>query len=98
MAIHSTLDEVVGLSKKLMNFLRENNAQKDMALSIGMAIEEMAVNTVKHEGDKTRNIDILAKIEENEIIIAFRDSGTQFNPTYSSREEESSGNIEVCRR
>lgn len=94
-AIHSTLDEVVGLSDKLTNFLRENNVQKDTALSIGMATEEMAVNTVKHDSDKTCCIDILSKIEENEITIAFRDSGIEFNPTYSSKEEESSGNMEA---
>lgn len=33
--IHCTVDEVVGSREKLINFLEENNIQKDIALSIG---------------------------------------------------------------
>lgn len=59
----------------------------------------MAVNTIRRNSDKIRYIDILTKIEENQITISIRDPGIEFDPsTYSPEEEESSGNIEVLKK
>ena len=97
--IRSSVDDVVGLSEKLMNFAGENNVDPKIAMIIGMSVEEMAVNTIRYNGNKIDYIDIFSKIGENDITIAFKDSGIEFDPsTYVALEEGSFENIEVLQK
>ncbi len=97
--IRSSVDDVVGLSEKLMNFAGENNVDPKVAMIIGMSVEEMAVNTIRYNGNKIDYIDIFSKIGENDITIAFKDSGIEFDPsTYVALEEGSFENIEVLQK
>jgi putative MATE family efflux protein len=97
--IHSSVEDVVGLSQKLIDFTKENGVDAKVALRIGMAVEEMAVNTIKFNNNEIECIDILSKIEEDEITIAFKDPGKEFNPsTYTCEEKNSFENIEVLQK
>jgi putative MATE family efflux protein len=97
--IHSSVEDVVGLSQKLIDFTKENGVDAKVALRIGMAVEEMAVNTIKFNSNEIECIDILSKIEEDEITIAFKDPGKEFNPsTYTCEEKDSFENIEVLQK
>lgn len=97
--IHSSVEDVVGLSQKLIDFTKENGVDEKVALRIGMAVEEMAVNTIKFNNSEIECIDILSKIEEDEITIAFKDPGKEFNPsTYTCEEKDSFENIEVLQK
>ncbi len=97
--IHSSVEDVVGLSQKLIDFTKEQGVDEKVALRIGMAVEEMAVNTIKFNNNEIECIDILSKIEENEITIAFKDPGKEFNPsTYTCEEKDSFENIEVLQK
>lgn len=97
--IHSSVEDVVGLSQKLIDFTKENGVDAKVALRIGMAVEEMAVNTIKFNNNEIKYIDILSKIEEDEITIAFKDPGKEFNPsTYTCEEKDSFENIEVLQK
>lgn len=97
--IHSSVEDVVGLSQKLIDFTKENGVDAKVALRIGMAVEEMAVNTIKFNNNEIECIDILSKIEEDEITIAFKDPGKEFNPsTYTCEEKDSFENIEVLQK
>ena len=97
--IHSSVEDVVGLSQKLIDFTKENGVDEKVALRIGMAVEEMAVNTIKFNNNEIERIDILSKIETDEITIAFKDSGKEFNPsTYTCEEKDSFENIEVLQK
>ena len=97
--IHSSVEDVVGLSEKLIDFTKEQGVDEKVALRIGMAVEEMAVNTIKFNNNEIECIDILSKIEENEITIAFKDPGKEFNPsTYTCEEKDSFENIEVLQK
>ncbi len=97
--IHSSVEDVVGLSEKLIDFTKENGVDEKVALRIGMAVEEMAVNTIKFNNNEIECIDILSKIEEDEITIAFKDPGKEFNPsTYTCEEKDSFENIEVLQK
>ena len=97
--IHSSVEDVVGLSQKLIDFTKENGVDEKVALRIGMAVEEMAVNTIKFNNNEIECIDILSKIEADEITIAFKDPGKEFNPsTYTCEEKDSFENIEVLQK
>ena len=97
--IRSTVEDVVGLSEKLIGFAIENNIDNKIAMIIGMSVEEMAVNTIQYNNGKIEYIDILSKIGENRITIAFKDNGIEFDPsTYICEEKRSFGNIEVLQK
>ncbi|WP_414469032.1 MATE family efflux transporter [Methanobacterium sp. ACI-7] len=97
--IHSSIEDVVGLSEKLINFARENNVDMKTAMLIGMAVEEMAVNTINYNDKKIEWIDILSKIGDKEITIAFKDSGIEFDPSnYTCEEKGTFENIEVLQK
>jgi putative MATE family efflux protein len=97
--IRSTVDDVVGLSERLIEFAGENNVDPKIAMIIGMSVEEMAVNTLEYNGNKIDYIDIFSKIGENDITIAFKDSGVEFDPsTYVCKDEGSFENIEVLQK
>jgi anti-sigma regulatory factor (Ser/Thr protein kinase) len=97
--INSSIEDVVGLSEKLINFAKENNVNGKIAVLIGLAVEEMAVNTIKYNDNKIEYIDILSKIGEKEITISFKDSGIEFDPsTYTCEEKGSFENIEVLQK
>jgi Na+-driven multidrug efflux pump len=97
--IHSTVEDVVGLSEKLIDFTKDNGVDERTALRIGMAVEEMAVNTIKFNNNEIECIDILSKIGDGEITIAFKDPGKEFNPsTYTCEEKDSFENIEVLQK
>jgi putative MATE family efflux protein len=97
--ITNSLEDAVGLSEKLINFTQENGVDPRIAVLIGMAVEEMAVNIINYNPTEIDYMDILTKIGENEITIAFKDSGTEFDPsTYTSEDEGSFESIEVLQK
>ena len=97
--IQSSVEDAVGLSEELINFAKESNVNDKTAVLIGLAVEEMAVNTIRYNGNEIKFIDILSKIGEKEITISFKDSGVEFDPsTYTCEEKGSFENIEVLQK
>ncbi|MCK9150622.1 MATE family efflux transporter [Methanobacterium alcaliphilum] len=97
--IGNSVDDVVGLSEKLINFATENGVEEKIALRIGMTMEEMAINTINYNQNKIEYIDVLSKIGDTEITVAFKDSGAEFNPANFSPEEKNSfENIAVLQK
>lgn len=97
--IQSSIEDVCGLSEKLINFAKEYKVDNKTAMLIGMALEEMAVNTINYNSGKIEWIDILSKIDENEVTIAFKDSGIEFDPsTYTCEDKGSFENIEILQK
>ncbi len=92
--INAVVEEVVGLSEKIIEFCADNGISDKVAASIGIAIEEMAVNTAKYGYNNVKNpkIDIRVYINENKVILCFRDSGNLFNPIdYAAENMEENG-------
>ncbi len=81
--------QATGISEKVIRFCREHGAGERTASHVGLAVEEMAVNTIEHGYKKGRksSIDIRLRISNEDIIIAIRDDGVPFDPT-SYRPEE----------
>lgn len=111
-SIPATVEASVGLSEKIIEFCRENGIDESCALKIGIAAEEMAVNTARYGGKKANEknstagkvppvgIDVFIRITGTEIILSQRDGGINFDPThYNSHETEYAvGGIELVRR
>lgn len=97
--IKNSLIDAVGISQKLINFAQENGVDPKTSVLIGMAVEEMAVNIINYNPHKIEYMDILTKIGEKEITVAFKDSGTEFDPsTYTPEDEGSFESIEVLQK
>ncbi len=92
------MEDVVGLSEKLIDFANENNVNGKIAIIIGMSVEEMAINTIKFNNGKIEYIDIFSKIGANDITISFKDSGKEFDSSTYVCEEEGSLKILMCLR
>lgn len=82
LTIKNTLEEAVGLSEKIRLFCREKNVDETTAMKVALAVEEMAVNVVKHGHDSPGEhyIDVGMRLTPDEIRVSFRDDGRPFNP------------------
>lgn len=83
-------NEAVGLSEKVVQFCIRHKIDDKTARQVGLAVEEMAVNTIEHgyKKDKKTYIDISIRINEEEVIIGLRDDGLPFDPTMYQPEEK----------
>lgn len=104
LTIMSSIEEAVGVSEKTIKFLSKSGVEAKLCNKVGMAIEEMAVNTAMYGYKRgTKNyIDIRIKLLEDEIVIILRDDGDFFDPTkYLVSEEEANsylmGGIELVK-
>ena len=104
LTIISSVEEAVGVSQKTSEFLSNSGVEAKLCNKVGMAIEEMAVNTALYgyKRGKRNYIDIRIKILAEEIVIILRDDGDFFDPTkYSDSEKEETdyliGGIELVK-
>ncbi len=89
--IANTLEEAVRLSEAVTRFCRDGGVGENAAMQVGIAIEEMAVNTVMYGGNPpgASSIDISVSISDDTIRISFRDEGIPFNPVdYTAPEQQ----------
>ena len=99
-SIAATVEAGTGLSEQVMRFCSEHGVEPSSAIRLGIAVEEMAVNTARYGHQHAGGmIDVLVRITEQELILRLRDDGVPFNPTeYHGWEEYAVGGIEVVRR
>lgn len=81
--INATAQEAAGLSGQIIDFCIQNGIDSITANRLGVAVEEMAMNTVHMAHDKKSPgvIDILVRVTEDELIMRFRDDGEVFDLT-----------------
>ena len=78
--IKATKEDAVKLSAEAINVLKANSISENIAAKVGVALEEMTVNLVKHNSGKyTVNLDIRIINSGSNIIIALSDDGKAFN-------------------
>ncbi len=102
-SIPAEVEAAVGVSEQVIAFGRQNGLPPVLSNRIGIAIEEMAVNTAIHGKAKNRNtrLDIRVRLTDDQVIISLRDNGIPFDPSLAPKQEESSlayGGIEIARR
>lgn len=84
------------LSEATIQFCRKNNVPQVIANKVGVALEEMTVNTIKQQqkGKKRGCIDVRVLIGESQITMIVKDNGTPMDPL--KKQEEEFGNINVA--
>ena len=99
----TAVQAAVGVSEQVMAFGHQSGLPPTLTNRIGLAIEEMAVNTAIHGKTKNKHamLDIRARLTEEEVIVSLRDNGIPFDPSMAPRQDESAlayGGIEIARR
>ncbi len=81
-SIKTKIEEASAISQKVIEFCTENGMEKKRADIAGLAVEEMAANTILYGYKNKANeyIDILVRIQKSGTIIRIRDNGIPFNP------------------
>ena len=101
LSIPATVPAATGLSAQVIAFCREHGADAAGAMRMGIAVEEMVVNTALYGHKKKQGvIDILVRITEEELILRLRDDGVPFDPVQYKPEEKHefvTGGIEMVR-
>ncbi len=102
-SIPAEVEAAAGVSEQVIAFGQQNDLPPTLSNRIGIAIEEMAVNTAIYGKEKNKNtrMDIRVRLTDDQVIISLRDNGIPFDPSLAPRQEESSlayGGIEIVRR
>lgn len=121
LTIKGSIDEVIELSEKIIDFSKMKGLTEKTSIYLGMAIEEILVNIINYNNvqyalidnknnvkNKKRNIfnkkknldfiDILIKIGKKEVILSFKDSGIEYDPTVQSDDVQEFDNITVLKK
>ena len=80
MTISNTTENAVEISKRIFDFCINSGIEKKTATVLSVTAEELASNAAKFAYTQTGDIDICTRINENDLILRFRDSGIPFNP------------------
>lgn len=101
--IPAEVEAAVGVSDQVMTFGRQSGLPASLSNRMGLAMEEMAVNTAIHGKAKNKDtlMDIRVRLTDRQVIMTLRDNGIPFDPSMVPKQEESSlayGGIELARR
>ncbi|QGY43167.1 hypothetical protein GM418_05690 [Maribellus comscasis] len=80
------------LSEDVVQFCSENGLNERTSMHVGLAVEELAVNSFEHGyRDQTKKVvDVRVSIGASEVLISLKDDGIPFNPAnYSAIENDS---------
>ena len=81
-SIHNNIEAATDAAHKAVDFCAKNGVEENLSHDIGVALEELCVNTAKYAA-KTQSdrVDIYLKISDKYVILKLRDNGNVFNPT-----------------
>ncbi|MDR0997143.1 MAG: ATP-binding protein [Zoogloeaceae bacterium] len=96
-SIRNLVAEAVTLSRTVSRFCRDHGLDSLTATRLGLAVEELAVNTARHGGGQPGKhyLDIAVCLKAQEACISFRDDGKPFNPLGYLKANENSRNPDV---
>lgn len=81
-SIHNNIEEATGAAHKAVDFCNENGVEPNLSHDIGVALEELCVNTAKYAAkSQSDSVDIFLKVSDKHIVLKLRDNGNVFNPT-----------------
>lgn len=81
-SIHNNIEEATGAAHKTVEFCEGNGVEKNLSHNIGVAVEELCVNTAKYAAkSQSDSVDIFVKVSDKSIVLRLRDNGNIFNPT-----------------
>ena len=80
LSVNANINEIADLASQVQDYLKSMNISDLTSVKVSLAIEEMLANIVKTNGD-VGTMDILIKIQSEQILISIKDQGVEFNPT-----------------
>lgn len=91
------VSQATGLSAEVIRFCRENQVPEITANKVGVALEEMAVNTIEQTGEKRKKsyIDVRVMVEEDAVCISIRDNGPPYHPFHRESVQGEFDNISM---
>ena len=79
-----SMDEVINLSEKVIDFCKENGIDDRRSMFAGLCLEEMAGNVVEHGFTKGKKknytIDLFVSVENEDLTLRIRNNTVQFDP------------------
>lgn len=87
----NSIDEVVNLSQRIIDFCKEKGIDDRRAFFCGLALEEMAGNIVEHgftKDKKKHSINVRFSHKDDQIILRIKDDCIPFNPEERIRMSE----------
>ncbi len=79
--IQGNVEEAINLSREVQDYLKGNKS----ATLVSLAIEEMIVNII-NINESVNAIDVIVRKNEDNILIAVKDNGIDFNPVVENAE------------
>ena len=89
------IKDILKLSRDVGEYLKNKNISDLTSTRVSLAIEEMLVNII-NTNENIGTIDVLIKLQKDNILISIKDQGVEFNPTIE-REDCEFSNIEVLK-
>ncbi|MBR2280608.1 MAG: ATP-binding protein [Ruminococcus sp.] len=81
-SIHNNIEAATDAAHKAVDFCTKNGVEENLSHDIGVALEELCVNTAKYAAkNQSDSVDIYLKVSEKYVILKLRDNGNVFNPT-----------------
>ena len=81
-SIRNTIEEATDAAHKAVAFCDENGVEPNLSRNMGVAVEELCVNTAKYAAkSQSDSIDVYLKISDKSVLLKLRDNGNVFNPT-----------------
>ena len=81
-SIRNNAEEATNAAHQVVAFCRENGVEDNLSHNIGVAAEELCVNTAQYAAkNQTDSIDVYVRVTDKHIILKVRDNGAIFNPT-----------------
>jgi Na+-driven multidrug efflux pump/anti-sigma regulatory factor (Ser/Thr protein kinase) len=80
LSVNADINEIADLASQVLDYLKSMKVPDLTSVKVALAIEEMLVNIVK-TNDDVETMDILIKIQSEQILISIKDQGVEFNPT-----------------
>ena len=81
-SIHNNIEAATDAAHKAVDFCAKNGVEENLSHDIGVALEELCVNTAKYAAKtQSDSVDIYLKVSEKYVILKLRDNGNVFNPT-----------------
>ena len=80
LSVNANINEIADLASQVLDYLKSMDISELTSVKVSLAIEEMLANIVKTNGD-VGTMDILIKIQSEQILISIKDQGVEFNPT-----------------
>lgn len=81
-SIHNNIEEATDAAHKTVAFCEENGVESNLSHNIGVAVEELCVNTAQYAAkSQSDSVDIFVKVSDQSVVLRLRDNGNIFNPT-----------------